>query len=63
MYKAMAHIHSKNGKLEEVTVISNRGDNSYVVKTSDGVVCTAIYNPFDGAYYADDKYSVWRQVL
>lgn len=58
MYKAMAHIHGKNGKLEEVTVISKSDDNSYVVKTSDGVVCSAIYNPFVGCYYADDKYGV-----
>ena len=31
-YKAMAHIHSLNGEIKEVTVLENDGGNKYVVE-------------------------------
>ena len=31
-YKAMAHINSLNGKLAEITVLENVGDNDYIVE-------------------------------
>ena len=30
-YKAMAHIHSLNGKMAEITVLEEVGDNDYIV--------------------------------
>ena len=30
-YKAMAHINSLNGELDEITVLEKIGDNDYVV--------------------------------
>lgn len=53
----MGMIHSKNamGGLE---VLEHVGDNDYIVITEDGVKCHAIFNPFVGCYYADDKYAV-----
>ena len=45
-------IYVKKG---EITVLENRGNNEYVVDYN-GVKCTAIYNWFSCAYYADDIY-------
>ena len=42
-YKAMAHIHSLNGEIKEVTVLENDGGNKYIVEYN-GVKCTAIFN-------------------
>lgn len=53
--KVIAMVHSKE-KREEVELIEKIGDNNYLVKTNDGVECTAIFNPFVGIYYADDIY-------
>ena len=33
-FKAMAHINSLNGKLAEITVLENVGDNDYIVDTT-----------------------------
>ena len=33
----------------------------YLVKTTDGVVCEAIFNCFTGLYYADDVYTVYSR--
>lgn len=30
-YKAQAHIHSLNGKMNEITVLEKVGDNDYIV--------------------------------
>lgn len=30
-YKAMAHIHSLNGEMQEITVLEKVGDNDYIV--------------------------------
>lgn len=56
-YKTMAHIHSLNGKMEEITVLEKVGDNDYIVDYN-GVKCHAIFNWFNGAYYADDIYGI-----
>ena len=34
------------------------GVTAYIVRTQDGIVCTAIFNIFTGTYYADDIYGV-----
>lgn len=34
------------------------GVTTYIVRTQDGIVCTAIFNIFTGTYYADDIYGV-----
>lgn len=58
-YKVMARIHSLGGEIDEVEVIDERldtnGNTIYIVRYKD-VTCTAIYNPFVGQFYADDKY-------
>ena len=53
----LMHIHSLNGKLAEATIIEKVGDNRYIAEYG-GVKCTAIFNPFVGRFYVDDKYDV-----
>lgn len=51
------HIHSLGGKMAEATIIDKVGDNRYIAEYN-GVKCTAIFNPFVGSFYVDDKYGV-----
>ena len=62
-FKAMSHIQSLGGAMDEVTVLDRRQDGSQTVYIVDykGVKCTAIYNPFSNAYYADDKYGIIKE--
>ena len=59
-YKAMAHINSLNGKLAEITVLENVGDNDYIVEYN-GIKCHAIFNWFVCEYYADDVYGIIKE--
>ena len=49
------HIHSLNGQLRDATIIDKVGDNKYIAEY-EGVKCTAIFNPFVGRYYVDDRF-------
>jgi len=53
-------IHSLNGELREATILERIGDNKYLADYN-GVKCTAIFNPFMGRYYVDDKYGVIKE--
>lgn len=53
MQTTMAHIFSLGGEMDEITVLENYGNNKYIVDYR-GVKCTAIFNIFENAYYADD---------
>ena len=61
---AMAMLHSKDrdglhlADLEEVEILSKAGDNDYIVRTQNGVLCHALFNPFTGYYFADDLYRI-----
>ena len=44
-YKTMAHIHSLNGEMAEITVIEEVGNNDYIVDYK-GVKCHALFNWF-----------------
>lgn len=55
--KVQAMVHSTE-TVQEVDLLEKTGDNTYIVKTSQGVLCTAIFNIFRGLYYADDLYGV-----
>lgn len=61
--KCECYIHSlkKDGQnvLAEATIIKRLGDNDYLADYN-GVKCHAIFNPFVGRYYVDDKYGVIR---
>ena len=49
-YTVMAHIHSLNGEMKEITILEQETlfghpiPNAFIVKYGD-VKCTAIYNP------------------
>lgn len=59
--KCDCYIHSlKQGDksvLAEATIIKRLGDNDYLADYN-GVKCHAIFNPYVGRYYVDDKYGV-----
>ena len=65
-FKTMAHIHSLNGEMREVTVLKQEDmfghpiPNAYIVDYG-GVKCTTIFNPITSQYYADDKYGVIKE--
>ncbi len=54
------HIHSLNGELAEATILDKVGDNKYVAEYN-GVKCAAIFNPFVGRFYVDDKFGVIKE--
>ena len=56
-YKVMAHIHSLNGEMAEITVLEEVGNNDYIVNYK-GVKCHALFNWFVYEYYADDVYGI-----
>lgn len=62
--KGECYIHSlKQGEknvLAEATIIKRLGDNDYLADYN-GVKCHAIFNPFAGRYFVDDKYGVIRE--
>lgn len=60
-YKSQAHINSLNGEIDEITIIEKVGDNDYIVEYK-GVKCHALYNWFNCIYYADDVYSIVKEV-
>ena len=59
-FKTQAHIHSLTGQMDEITVLKELGHNSYLVDYR-GVKCSAIFNPFNCTYYADDIYGIVKE--
>ena len=65
-YTVMAHIHSLNGEMREITVLEHETlfgrviPNAFIVKYGD-IKCIAIYNPLVCQYYADDKYGIVKE--
>ena len=65
-HKVLAYLYSqevdgKRTQKEEVSIIDSRTENgvtTYIVRTQDGIECTAIYNIFTNSYYADDVYGI-----
>jgi len=62
--KCECFIHSlKQGEKNitaEATILKKIGDNLYLAEYN-GVRCTAIFNPFVGKYFVDDKYGVVKK--
>ena len=59
-FQTQAHIYSHNGKMDEVTILEQVGDNDYIVDYK-GVKCHALFNWFNGTYYADDIYTIVKE--
>jgi len=49
--------------MDEITVLDSRQESDHVVYIVDykGVKCTAIFNWFANAYYADDKCGIIKE--
>ena len=62
--KCECYVHSlkkdEQNVLAEATIIKKLGDNDYLAEYN-GVKCHAIFNPFAGRYFVDDKYGVIRE--
>lgn len=62
MAKAMLHSRDRDGRhtaeLEDVEIVEEVGSNDYIVRTPDGIICHALFNPFTGYYFADDVYRI-----
>lgn len=62
--KVTAMVHSKE-KREEVELLDSCYDRldgtHYIVRTNDGVKCTAIFNWFNFQFYVDDKYGIIKE--
>lgn len=61
-YKTQAHINSLKGKTAEITVLDKpiESENNYIVDYG-GVKCTAVFNYFTCAFYADDIYGIIKE--
>lgn len=59
-FKAQAHIHSLKGETDEITILEKVGENDYIVDYK-GVKCHALFNWFNGTYYADDVYGIVKE--
>ena len=62
MVKAMLHSRDRDGRhtadLVDVEIVEEAGSNDYIVRTPDGILCHALFNPFTGYYFADDVYHI-----
>ena len=59
-FKEQAHIHSLDGKMDEITIHGEtmQGQQKVFIVDYRGTRCTAIFNVFTGNYYADDKFGI-----
>ena len=60
-YRRSQEVDGRSAEKEDVSVVDSRTENgvtTYIVRTQDGIECTAIYNIFTGVFYADDVYGV-----
>lgn len=55
-FTTKALIHSLGETRKELIVLHE--DNNHCQAVYNHQLCTAIYNPFTGLYYVDDKYGV-----
>ena len=57
-FKMQAHIYSLDGAMDEITVLDMKENGRQTIYIVDyrGVKCSAIFNPFNCTYYADDVY-------
>ena len=65
--RVLAYIHSLKDHqhdrhmLGEAEILKQIGDNLYLAEYN-GILCTAIFNPFVGRYFVDDVYGIQKEV-
>ena len=60
-YRHSQEMDGQRKQKEEVSIIDSKTENgvtTYLVRTQDGIECTAIYNIFTNSFYADDVYGI-----
>jgi hypothetical protein len=64
-YKTLAHINSLRGEEREITVLDIRtnGNHTEYIVDYNKTLCTAILNPFNWHYYADDIYGKIKDIF
>ena len=62
MARAMLHSLDMDGShsapLQNIKILKQVGTNDFIVQTPSGVKCHAVFNPFNGYYFADDVYRI-----
>ena len=61
LFDIQAHIHSLNGGLDTVTIVEHK-DNNHVIVKYHGKYYTAVFNPFVGQYFVDDKFGLINDI-
>ena len=59
VYRHSQETDGQRTHTEEVEIIDSRterGVTTYIVRTQDGIECSAIYNIFTGVFYADEVF-------
>ena len=59
-FKTQAHIHSLDGKMDEITILEQVGDNDYIVDYK-GVKCHALFNWFFNAKATNEIYTIVKE--
>ena len=60
-YRHSQEVEGQRKQKEEVSIIDSKTENgvtTYLVRTQDGIECTAVYNIFTNSFYADDVYGI-----
>lgn len=60
-FNTQAHIHSLNGEMKEITVLGPHTTQSTYIVQYGNIKCTALLNPANFQYYADDVYGVIKE--
>ena len=59
-FQTQAHIHSLNGKMDEITILEQVGDNDYIVDYK-GVKCHALFNFFFNDTATTEIYTIVKE--
>lgn len=60
-YRHSQEMDGQRKQKEEVSIIDSKTENgvtTYLVRTQDGIECTAIYNTFVDCFFADVVYGI-----
>ena len=60
-FNTQAHIHSLNDEMKEITVLGPHTTQSTYIVQYGNIKCTALLNPANFQYYADDVYGVIKE--
>ncbi len=56
--KGKLYSNQNNSELDTFFILDHISNNNCIAQLENGNMCSAIYNPIVGIYYADDKYGL-----